>query len=149
MDEYVGIERNHPESYHSFMYANFFSHVDINPGNINILDGNAGSLAEECLAYEAKIKAFGGIELFLGGVDGDGHIAFNEPGSSLARRTRVKSLAYETILANARFFNGDFNLVTRMALTIGVQTIMEVREIIILATGTERRSLFNRQSRAV
>lgn len=138
MDEYVGLERNHPESYHSFMYANFFNHVDINPENINILDGNADSLSEECLAYETKIKAFGGVELFLGDVGGDGHIAFNEPGSSLASRTRVKSLAYETILANSRFFNGDLNSVPRMALTIGVQTIMEAREIIILATGTAK-----------
>jgi glucosamine-6-phosphate deaminase len=138
MDEYVGLERHHPESYHSFMYANFFSQVDINPENINILDGNANSLADECLVYEAKIKAFGGIELFLGGVGSDGHIAFNEPGSSLASRTRVKSLAYETILANARFFNGDLNSVPRMALTVGVQTIMEAREVIILATGAAK-----------
>ncbi|QKX58487.1 uncharacterized protein TRUGW13939_05611 [Talaromyces rugulosus] len=113
MDEYVGIKRIHPESYHSFMYGNFFSHVAINPENINLLDGNAGSLAEECLAYEAKIKAFGGIELFLGGVGGDGHIAFNEPGSSLASHTRVKSLAYGTIS------NGYFYLVTRIRCSIG------------------------------
>ncbi|CRG84305.1 glucosamine-6-phosphate deaminase [Talaromyces islandicus] len=138
MDEYVGLERDHPESYHSFMYTNFFSHVDINPENINILDGNAKNLAEECLAYEAKIKSFGGIELFLGGVGSDGHIAFNEPGSSLASRTRIKSLAYETVLANSRFFNGDLNSVPRMALTVGVQTIMDAREVIILATGTAK-----------
>ncbi|KAH8697641.1 putative glucosamine-6-phosphate isomerase [Talaromyces proteolyticus] len=138
MDEYVGLERNHAESYHSFMYTNFFRHIDINTKNINILDGNAANLAEECLAYEAKIKALGGIELFLGGVGSDGHIAFNEPGSSLASRTRVKSLAYETIVANARFFNGDLNLVPRMALTVGVQTIMEAREVIIIATGTAK-----------
>ncbi|RHZ53576.1 uncharacterized protein CDV56_105548 [Aspergillus thermomutatus] len=138
MDEYVGLPRDHPESYHSFMHANFFRHVDIEPGNVNILDGNAASLAEECLAYEAKIKALGGIELFLGGVGSDGHIAFNEPGSSLASRTRIKSLAYETIIANARFFAGDMNAVPRMALTVGVQTIMEAREVVIVATGAAK-----------
>lgn len=132
MDKYVGLERNHPESYHSFMYTNFFNDIDISPENVNILDGNADSLTEECLAYEARIKALGGIELFLGGVGGDGHIAFNEFGSSLASRTRIKSLAYETMLANSRFFNSDLNSVPRMALTIGVQTIMEAREVIIL-----------------
>lgn len=138
MDEYVGLSRDHPESYHSFMYANFFSHVDIDPKNVNILDGNAASLATECLAYEEKIKALGGIELFLGGVGSDGHIAFNEPGSSLASRTRIKSLTYETIIANARFFNGDLDSVPRMALTVGVQTIMDAREVVIIATGTSK-----------
>jgi glucosamine-6-phosphate deaminase len=135
MDEYVGLTREHPESYYSFMFQNFFTHVDVDPKNVNILDGSAARLDEECAAYEAKIKAVGGIELFLGGVGADGHIAFNEPGSSLSSRTRVKSLAYETILANARFFNNDTDSVPRMALTVGVQTIMEAREVVIIATG--------------
>lgn len=135
MDEYVGLPRDHPESYHSFMYNNFFKHIDIDVKNVNLLDGNAASLTEECLAYESKIKALGGIELFLGGVGSDGHIAFNEPGSSLASRTRIKSLAHETIIANARFFNGDVDAVPRMALTVGVQTIMDAREVVIVATG--------------
>ncbi|KKK21938.1 hypothetical protein P175DRAFT_0431256 [Aspergillus ochraceoroseus IBT 24754] len=138
MDEYVGLARDHPESYHSFMYKNFFNHVDIDPQNVNILDGTAASLTEECLAYEAKIRAVGGIDIFLGGVGSDGHIAFNEPGSSLASRTRIKSLAYETMIANARFFNGNLDLVPRMALTVGVQTIMEAREVIIIATGSAK-----------
>lgn len=138
MDEYVGLPRNHPESYHTFMHTNFFRHIDINPNNINILNGTAASLTAECLAYEAKIKALGGIELFLGGVGSDGHIAFNEPGSSLASRTRIKSLAHETILANARFFNGDLDAVPRMALTVGVQTIMDAREVVIIATGSAK-----------
>lgn len=138
MDEYVGLPRDHPESYHSFMYNNFFRHIDINIKNVNLLDGNAASLMDECLAYEAKIKAVGGIELFLGGVGSDGHIAFNEPGSSLASRTRIKSLAHETIIANARFFNGDVDAVPRMALTVGVQTIMDAREVVIIATGVSK-----------
>jgi glucosamine-6-phosphate deaminase len=138
MDEYVGLPRDHPESYHSFMYKNFFQHIDIDVKNVNILDGNAASLTDECLAYEARIKAVGGIELFLGGVGSDGHIAFNEPGSSLASRTRIKSLAHETIIANARFFSGDIDAVPRMALTVGVQTIMDAREVVIIATGTSK-----------
>jgi glucosamine-6-phosphate deaminase len=125
-DEYIGLPRAHPESYHSFMFTHFFAHIDIAPNNVHILNGNASDLAAECAAYEAKIKAVGGIELFLGGIGADGHIAFNEPGSSLASRTRVKTLAYETVLANARFFDGDVSVVPKMALTVGVGTIMEV-----------------------
>jgi glucosamine-6-phosphate isomerase len=125
-DEYVGIPREHPESYHSFMYKHFFSHVDVDPANINILNGNAPDLEEECIAYEEKIRRAGGIELFLGGIGPDGHIAFNEPGSSLRSRTRVKTLAYETILANSRFFDNDLTKVPKMALTVGVQTVMDV-----------------------
>lgn len=126
MDEYVGIPREHPESYHSFMYKNFFSHVDVDPANINILNGNAEDLEAECIGYEEKIKRAGGIELFLGGIGPDGHIAFNEPGSSLRSRTRVKTLAYDTIIANSRFFGNDLNKVPKMALTVGVQTVMDV-----------------------
>jgi len=108
------------------MFQNFFSHVDIPPSHINILNGNAPDLETECVAYEAKIKAVGGIDLFLGGIGADGHIAFNEPGSSLASRTRVKTLAYDTVIANSRFFGDDMELVPKMALTVGVQTILEV-----------------------
>jgi glucosamine-6-phosphate deaminase len=125
-DEYIGLDRDHPESYHSFMFHHFFAHIDILPHNINILNGNTSDLEAECAAYEAKIKSVGGIELFLGGIGADGHIAYNEPGSSLASRTRVKTLAYDTIIANSRFFNDDLNLVPKMALTVGVQTILEV-----------------------
>ncbi|KAI2539462.1 GNPDA1 isoform 6, partial [Pan troglodytes] len=107
MDEYVGLPRDHPESYHSFMWNNFFKHIDIHPENTHILDGNAVDLQAECDAFEEKIKAAGGIELFVGGIGPDGHIAFNEPGSSLVSRTRVKTLAMDTILANARFFDGE------------------------------------------
>ncbi|KAK1066833.1 Glucosamine-6-phosphate isomerase (Glucosamine-6-phosphate deaminase) (GNPDA) (GlcN6P deaminase) [Friedmanniomyces endolithicus] len=138
MDEYVGIPREHPESYHSFMYNHFFSHVDVDPANINILDGNAEDLEEECIAYEEKIKRAGGIELFLGGIGPDGHIAFNEPGSSLRSRTRVKTLAYETILANSRFFGNDLSKVPKMALTVGVQTVLDAREVVIIITGPHK-----------
>lgn len=108
------------------MFRHFFSHVDIKPQNVHILNGNAQDLDAECTAYEEKIAAVGGIDLFLGGVGADGHIAFNEPGSSLNSRTRVKTLAMDTIRANARFFGGDVSKVPRMALTVGVQTIMNV-----------------------
>lgn len=138
MDEYVGIPRQHPESYHSFMYKHFFSHVDVDPANINILNGNAPDLEAECTAYEDKIKAAGGIELFLGGIGPDGHIAFNEPGSSLKSRTRVKTLAYDTIIANSRFFGNDLAQVPKMALTVGVQTVLEAREVVIIITGAHK-----------
>ncbi|KAG9249455.1 glucosamine-6-phosphate deaminase [Emericellopsis atlantica] len=138
MDEYIGIPQNHPQSYHSFMFKHFFSHVNIKPENLHILDGNAPNLDEECTQYEAKIKAAGGIELFLGGVGPDGHIAFNEPGSSLASRTRVKTLAMDTIRANARFFGGDVSKVPQMALTVGVQTVMEAKEVVIIANGASK-----------
>lgn len=134
----MGLPRDHPESYHSFMYKHFFSHVDIQPQNINILDGNASDPAAECASFEARIARLGGIELFLGGVGPDGHIAFNEPGSSLSSRTRVKTLAYDTILANSRFFDNDVDKVPRRAMTVGIQTIMDAQEVVIIATGAHK-----------
>lgn len=120
------------------MWSHFFSHVDIPPRQIHILNGNAPNLEEECVAYEAAIKSHGGIDLFLGGIGPDGHIAFNEPGSSLASRTRVKTLAYDTILANSRFFDNDIEKVPKMALTVGVQTVLEAREVVIIITGAHK-----------
>ncbi|KAG8730975.1 Glucosamine-6-phosphate isomerase (Glucosamine-6-phosphate deaminase) (GNPDA) (GlcN6P deaminase) [Ceratobasidium sp. 414] len=140
MDEYVGLPEDHPESYHTFMFREFFSHVDINPKNVHILDGNAPDLIQECKSYEEKIKQAGGIDLFLGGIGEDGHIAFNEPGSSLASRTRIKTLAYDTILANSRFFGNDLSKVPRMALTVGVATVLDSREVVVVVTGL-RKSL--------
>lgn len=140
MDEYVGIPRDHSESYHTFMFREFFSHIDIPPSQVNLLDGNAEDLIAECNTYESRIKQCGGIELFLGGIGEDGHIAFNEPGSSLASRTRIKTLAYDTILANARFFNNNVAAVPRMALTVGVATVLEAREVVVVVTG-QRKSL--------
>lgn len=135
MDEYVGIPREHPESYHSFMYRNLFDHVDMPGGQINILDGNAADLEAECASYEARISALGGIEFFLGGVGPDGHIAFNEPGSSLHSRTRVKTLTYDTIVANSRFFGNDTTKVPRLALTVGVQTVTDARQVLLIVSG--------------
>ena len=135
MDEYVGIPAEHPQSYHSFMWNNFFSHIDILPENINILDGNAVDLESECQNYEDKIKSLGGIHLFLGGIGADGHIAFNEPCSSLQSRTRIKTLTQDTIIANSRFFEDDVNQVPRLALTVGVGTVMDAREVLIIVNG--------------
>ena len=144
MDEYVGIPENHPESYHTFMWDNFFSHVDIRKENINILNGNAPDLEKECEEYEERIKARGGIDLFMGGIGPDGHIAFNEPGSSLNSRTRVKTLTTDTIIANSRFFDNDINKVPKTALTVGVATIMGAKEVMILANGHNKaRALYH------
>ena len=135
MDEYVGIPEEHPESYHTFMWKNFFQHIDIKKENVHILNGNAFDLEAECKAYEAAIEAVGGIDLFLGGIGPDGHIAFNEPGSSLSSRTRIKTLTTDTIIANSRFFGGDVNQVPKTALTVGVATVMSAREVLILVNG--------------
>ncbi|MCL2270833.1 MAG: glucosamine-6-phosphate deaminase [Treponema sp.] len=136
MDEYVGLSADHPQSYHYFMAENLFSHIDIDPANAHILDGTAKDLARECRAYEEAIAAEGGIELFLGGMGSDGHIAFNEPGSSLSSRTRVKTLTEETRTANARFFGGDPAKVPATALTVGVGTVMDAREVLIIVSGS-------------
>ena len=135
MDEYVGIAKNHPQSYHSFMWDNFFSFIDIKPANVNLLDGNAPDLRMECSRYEAKIKSVGGIDLFLGGVGADGHVAFNEPGSSLTSRTRDKALNADTRIVNSRFFGNDVDQVPKIALTVGVGPIMDAQEVLILVTG--------------
>jgi glucosamine-6-phosphate deaminase len=135
MDEYVGLPENHTESYHFFMHDNLFNHIDIPKENINILNGNAKDLEKECSDYEKKILKAGGIDLFLGGIGPDGHIAFNEPGSSLSSRTRIKTLSYDTIVANSRFFSGDIRKVPTQALTVGVGTVMDAREVLIVITG--------------
>ncbi len=135
MDEYVGIPEDHPESYHSFMWNHLFKHIDIPKKNVNILNGNAKNLDKECENYEKKIKKYGGIKLFLGGIGPDGHIAFNEPGSSLSSRTRVKTLTKDTIIANSRFFDNDVNKVPKTALTVGVGTVLDSEEVLIIITG--------------
>lgn len=138
MDEYVGLPEDHPESYHSFMFKHFFNHIDIPRKNINILNGNAKDLEKECAGYEERIKKAGGIQLFLGGIGPDGHIAFNEPGSSLQSRTRVKTLTYDTMLANSRFFDNDVNKVPRLALTVGVGTVADSKQVILLVNGHKK-----------
>lgn len=138
MDEYIGIPRDHPQSYHTFMYTHLFSHIDILPENAHLLDPSAADLEAEAERYEAAIAAAGGIRLFLAGVGADGHIAFNEPGSSLSSRTRVKTLANDTIVDNARFFDGDVDSVPKTALTVGVGTIMDAKEVVVIATGSNK-----------
>ena len=135
MDEYVGLPESHPESYHSFMARNLFDHIDIPKENIHILNGNAKDLEAECAHSEQMIVEAGGIDLFIGGIGPDGHIAFNEPFSSLTSRTRVKTLTTDTIIANSRFFDNDVNKVPKHALTVGVGTVMSAREVMILVNG--------------
>merc|ERR1712160_35587 len=151
MDEYVGLDKHHDQSYHKFMWEHLFKHVDIQPKNVNILNGvpegysddlaledKLRLLEKECANYEKRIADAGGVELFLGGIGPDGHIAFNEPGSSLSSRTRVKTLNYDTIVANARFFDGDIDKVPKRSLTVGVGTVMDSREVLIIATGINK-----------
>lgn len=135
MDEYVGLPEDHPESYHSFMHRHLFDHIDCPAENINILNGNASDLEQECRNYEDRIKQYGGIDIFVGGIGVDGHIAFNEPFSSLSSRTRIKTLTEDTRIANARFFDGKLENVPKCALTVGVATVMDAREILILCNG--------------
>ena len=144
MDEYVGLDEKHPQSYHYYMFENFFNHIDIDKKNVNILDGMAEDYKAECKRYEEKIKAVGGIDLFLGGVGMDGHIAFNEPGSSLKSRTRDKELTEDTIIANSRFFDNDVTKVPQLALTVGVGTIMDAKEVLIMVEGYNKaRALYH------
>ena len=117
------------------MWNNFFNHIDIKKENVHILNGNAENLVEECTNYEKAISVIGGIDLFLGGIGPDGHIAFNEPGSSLSSRTRVKTLTTDTIIANSRFFDNDVNKVPKTALTVGVGTVLSAKEVLILCNG--------------
>lgn len=135
MDEYVGLPQNHEQSYYTFMWTNFFSHIDIKPENANLLNGNAPDLEAECAEYEEKMKRVGGIDLFLGGIGADGHIAFNEPASSLSSRTRQKTLTTDTIIANSRFFDNDVNKVPKTAVTVGVGTVLDAKEVLIVVNG--------------
>ena len=138
MDEYVGLPENHPESYHSFMHKYLFDQIDEPAANIHILNGNAPDLDAECEAYEKAIEAAGGFDLFLGGVGEDGHIAFNEPFSSLQSRTRVISLTPQTREVNSRFFDNDPEKVPAQALSVGVATVTGAKEVLILAFGSKK-----------
>ena len=135
MDEYVGLPKEHPESYWSFMHRNLFDHIDCPAEQIHILNGNAEDLYEECANYENAIEEEGGIDLFIGGIGPDGHIAFNEPFSSLSSRTRQKTLTTDTIIANCRFFDNDINKVPKTAVTVGVATVLDAQEVMILCNG--------------
>jgi len=137
LDEYVGLPSDHPQSYHTFMWENLFSHVNITRKNVHIPDGNAKDIPKSCLKYEQEIKDAGGIDLQLLGIGTDGHIGFNEPTSSLASRTRIKTLTRQTIADNARFF-GAPSKVPHHVITMGIGTIMEARQVLLLAFGPRK-----------
>ena len=144
MDEYIGLPAEHPQSYHTFMWDNFFQYIDIKKENVHILNGMAEDPDAECEAYEKAIIDAGGIDLFLGGIGPDGHIAFNEPGSSLSSRTRVKTLTTDTVIANSRFFDNDVDKVPKTALTVGVGTVLDAKEVLILVNGHHKaRALYH------
>ncbi|MDR0403433.1 MAG: glucosamine-6-phosphate deaminase [Treponema sp.] len=134
MDEYLGLPADHPQSYHRFMWDNFFSHVDIRKENVHILDGMARDPEAECEAYDREASE-GGFDLFLGGVGQNGHLAFNEPGSSPRSRTRVITLTADTRTVNARFFEGDADKVPEKALSVGMGTVLDAKEVLIIITG--------------
>ena len=137
MDEYVGLPKTHHESYWFFMHDNFFDHIDIPKENVNILDGMAADLEAECARYEAKIASYGGIDLFLGGIGVDGHLAFNEPFTSLTlnSRTGVRDLTEDTKIVNSRFFDNDPSQVPSKALSVGVGTVTDSKEVLLLISG--------------
>jgi glucosamine-6-phosphate deaminase len=137
MDEYVGLRKDHPQSYHYFMHENLFKHINIPPQNIYIPSGTTDNSAAFCAWYEQRIKECGGIDMQLAGVGSDGHIAFNEPSSSLGSRTRIKTLARSTIQDNARFFEKAED-VPIYGITMGVGTILEARKILFLANGASK-----------
>jgi glucosamine-6-phosphate deaminase len=137
LDEYVGLDPVHPQSYRAFMRRELFDHVNIEPSRTFVPDGRALDFESSCRAYEQKIVELGGIDLQVLGIGTDGHIAFNEPGSSLGSRTRLKTLASETIRDNARFF-GSEDLVPRLAVTMGVGTILEARRCLLVAMGSNK-----------
>ena len=135
MDEYVGLPREHHESYWYFMHDNLFDHIDIPAENVNILNGLAEDLEAECARYEEKIASYGGIDLFMGGSGVDGHIAFNEPFTSLNSRTGIRDLTVDTKIANSRFFDNDPDQVPSKALSVGVGTVTDSREVMLLISG--------------
>lgn len=138
MDEYLGLSKEHDQSYYFFMHENFFNHLDIPKENVNILNGMATNVEAECERYEEKIKLVGGIDLFLGGTGINGHLAFNEPGASPASRTRKVALTESTIRANARFFGNDMAKVPTESLTVGVGTVLDSKEILIMMSGENK-----------
>jgi glucosamine-6-phosphate deaminase len=137
LDEYVGLSRQHAASYHSFMEENFFRHINIAKKNIHIPDGMTKNVPAFCERYEKQIRAAGGIDLQLLGIGTDGHIGFNEPTSSLASRTRIKTLTARTRRDNARFF-GSESRVPHHVITMGIGTIMEARHCLLLAFGKNK-----------
>ena len=135
LDEYVGLAADHPQRYRNVIATEFTDHVDLDPAAVHGPDGLAQDLVAACAAYEAALAAAGGVDLQILGIGADGHIAFNEPGSSLASRTRIKTLTPQTRIDNARFFGGDVEAVPVHCLTQGIGTIMAARHLVLLATG--------------
>jgi glucosamine-6-phosphate deaminase len=138
LDEYVGLPPAHPQSYHAFMHEHLFRHINVAPERIHIPNGMAKDVPGECAQYEERIRAAGGIDLQLLGIGSDGHIGFNEPTSSLASRTRIKTLTERTREDNARFFGGDLSQVPMHCITMGVGTIMECSQVLLLAFGARK-----------
>lgn len=137
LDEYIGLPPSHPESYHYFMWQNLFKYININPSNVHIPMGMVENVEMFCNWYEEKIISFGGIDLQILGIGSNGHIAFNEPGSSLGSRTRIKTLGEKTRLDNSRFFN-NLDQVPKYAITMGVGTILESKRLLLLANGLNK-----------
>ena len=135
MDEYVGLPHEHDQSYWYFMHDNLFDHIDIPRENINILNGMAEDPEAECAAYEEKIASYGGIDLFMGGIGVDGHLAFNEPYTSLSSRTGVRDLTSDTIIVNSRFFDNDPSKVPTRALSVGIGTVTDSKQVLVLISG--------------
>lgn len=137
LDEYYGLDPDHPQSYRYFMNANLFSQIDIDLANTHVPDGLAKDIGKYCLEYEEEIEKYGGIDLQVLGIGSDGHIGFNEPGSSLGSRTRIKTLNEQTVADNSRFFK-NIDEVPKYAITMGVGTIIDAKEIILLASGKNK-----------
>jgi glucosamine-6-phosphate deaminase len=137
LDEYVGLPPTHEQSYQYFMWKHLFGHVNVNPRYVHVPSGVAGNVEEQCEWYEAKIREFGGIDLQILGIGVNGHIAFNEPGSSLGSRTRIKTLKESTRHDNARFF-ASLEEVPQYAITMGVGTVMEAHGLLLMASGREK-----------
>ena len=135
MDEYVGLPHEHDQSYWYFMHDNFFDHIDIPAENIHILNGMAEDPVAECEHYEEMIASFGGIDLFMGGIGVDGHLAFNEPFTSLTSRTGLRDLTTDTRIVNSRFFGNDPEKVPAQALSVGIGTVTDSKEVLVLING--------------
>ena len=138
LDEYIGLEKEHEQSYHRFMWDNLFSHINIKPEHVHIPDGMAEDVPAFCAAYEKAIVDAGGIDLQVLGIGSDGHVGFNEPTSSFASRTRIKTLTRQTVADNARFFEGDESRVPKHCITMGIGTIMDARMNLMLAFGENK-----------
>lgn len=140
LDEYVGLDENHPQSYHAFMYQNLFDHVNVKKENIHLPDGQASNLEQECADYEKKISEAGGIDFQVLGIGHNGHIGFNEPKTPFESQTHVVDLDQRTIEANSRFFD-SIDQVPRKALSMGIKTIMQAKRIMLMATGADKAEI--------